>query len=141
MAGTMNKVQIIGNLGKDPDIRTMPDGNKVANLSVATSEHWKDKQTGERRDKVEWHRVSVYQGHLVKVCEDYLNKGDKVYIEGQSETRKWKDQSGQDRYTTEIVLRPYKGELFLLTGKSNSEDNQQAAQSSDDVVDDSDLPF
>ena len=117
MAGSLNKVQIIGNLGKDPEIRTMQNGGRVANLSVATSEQWKDKQSGERREKTEWHRVVVFNDGLVTVCENYLSKGSKVYLEGQIETRKFTDQSGQERYMTEVVLRPYKSELVMLDSR------------------------
>ncbi len=118
MAGSVNKVILIGNLGNDPEIRSFQSGDRVANLSVATSESWKDKATGERREKTEWHRVSVLNQGLVKVCENYLKKGSKVYIEGQLETRKWQDQNGQDKYSTEVVLRPFRGELTMLDGRS-----------------------
>jgi single-strand DNA-binding protein len=117
MAGSVNKVIIVGNLGADPEVRTFPSGGKVCNLSVATSETWRDKQTGERREKTEWHRVSIYNEALVRIAEQYLRKGSKVYLEGQLETRKWQDQSGQDRYTTEIALRPYRGEMTLLDAR------------------------
>jgi len=118
MAGSVNKVILVGNLGRDPEVRSFQNGGRVANLSLATSENWRDRQSGERREKTEWHRVAVFNENLVKVCENYLRKGSKVYIEGQLETRKWQDQSGQDRYTTEIVLRPYRGELTMLDGRS-----------------------
>jgi len=118
VAGSVNKVILIGNLGNDPDVRTMQSGDKVVNLSIATSENWKDKATGERREKTEWHRVVVFNKGLVPICENYLRKGSKVYIEGQLETRKWQDQSGQDKYTTEVVLRPYRGELTMLDSRS-----------------------
>ncbi len=117
MAGSVNKVILIGNLGADPDIRTMQSGDKVVNLSIATSESWKDKMTGERREKTEWHRVVVFNKGLVNVCENYLKKGSKVYIEGQIETRSW-EQNGEKKYTTEIVLRPYRGELTMLDSRS-----------------------
>ncbi|MFP4097546.1 MAG: single-stranded DNA-binding protein [Alphaproteobacteria bacterium] len=117
MAGSVNKVIIIGNLGADPDIRTMQSGDKVVNLSIATSENWKDKQTGERRERTEWHRVVVFNKGLVGICENYLRKGSKVYVEGQLETRKWQDQKGNDKYTTEVVLRPYRGEITMLDSK------------------------
>lgn len=117
MAGSVNKVILVGNLGNDPDIRTMQNGGKVANLSVATSENWKDKNTGERREKTEWHRVAIFNPGLVTVCENYLKKGSKVYIEGQLETRKWQDQSGQDKYTTEVVLKGYGGQLTMLDSR------------------------
>ncbi len=117
MAGSINKVILVGNLGNDPEIRTMSNGGRVANLSLATSESWKDKMTGERKEKTEWHRVVVFNEGLVKVIESYLKKGSKLYIEGQIETRKWTDQSGQDKYTTEIVLKPYRGELTMLDNR------------------------
>lgn len=120
MAGSVNKVILIGNLGADPDVRTMQSGDKVCNLSIATSESWKDKATGERREKTEWHRVVIFNKGLVTVCENYLKKGAKVYIEGQVETRKWQDQAtGQDKYTTEIVLRPFRGELTMLDSRNS----------------------
>ena len=119
MAGSVNKVILVGNLGADPDIRTMQSGDKVCNLSIATSESWKDKNTGERREKTEWHRVVIFNKGLVTVCENYLKKGAKVYLEGQVETRKWQDQAtGQDKYTTEIVLRPFRGELTMLDSRN-----------------------
>jgi single-strand DNA-binding protein len=121
VAGSLNKVQVIGNLGKDPEIRTMQNGGRVANLSVATSEQWKDRQSGERREKTEWHRVVVFNDGLVTVCENYLSKGSKVYLEGQIETRKFTDQSGQERYTTEVVLRPYKSELIMLDSRGGGQ--------------------
>jgi single-strand DNA-binding protein len=117
MAGSVNKVILIGNLGADPEVRTFPNGGKVCNLSLATSEQWRDKQTGERRERTEWHRVAIYSEPLVGVAERFLKKGSKVYVEGQLETRKWQDQSGQDRYTTEIALRPYRSELTMLDGR------------------------
>jgi len=118
MAGSVNKVILVGNLGADPEARAMNDGNIVVNLSIATSESWKDKSTGERKEKTEWHRVVIFNEHLAKVAQDYLKKGSKVYIEGQLQTRKWTDQSGQDKYTTEIVLQRYRGELTMLDGRS-----------------------
>ena len=117
MAGSVNKVIIIGNLGQDPEVRNFPSGGKVCNFSVATSENWKDRNTGERREKTEWHRISITSEPLVRVAEQYLRKGSKVYLEGQLETRKWQDQSGQDRYTTEVVLRPYRSELTMLDSR------------------------
>ena len=119
MAGSVNKVIIIGNLGQDPEVRNFPSGGKVCNFSVATSENWKDRNTGERRERTEWHRVSITSEPLVRVAEQYLRKGSKVYLEGQLETRKWQDQSGQDKYTTEVVLRPYRSELTMLDGRSD----------------------
>ena len=117
MAGSVNKVILVGNLGRDPEVRSTQDGAKVANLSVATSESWKDKNSGERRERTEWHRVAIFNERLVDVAEKYLKKGSKVYIEGQLQTRKWTDQSGQERYTTEIVLNRFRGELTMLDGR------------------------
>src|SRR5215469_11573696 len=114
MAGSVNKVILIGNLGKDPEVRSMQSGGKVCNLSVATSESWKDRNSGERKERTEWHRVVIFNENLIQVAERFLKKGSKVYLEGQIETRKWQDQSGQERYSTEVVLRPYRGELTLL---------------------------
>ncbi|MCB9988801.1 MAG: single-stranded DNA-binding protein [Rhodospirillales bacterium] len=117
MAGSVNKVILIGNLGNEPEVRTMQSGDKVVNLSIATSESWKDKATGERKEKTEWHRVVVFNQGLVNVCENYLHKGSKVYIEGQLETRSW-EQDGQKKYTTEVVLRPFRGELTMLDSRN-----------------------
>jgi single-strand DNA-binding protein len=114
MSGSLNKVQIIGRLGADPESRSFPNGGKVVNLRVATSERWTDKTSGERKEKTEWHSVSITNEGLAKVAEQYLRKGSMVYIEGQLETRKWQDQSGADRYSTEIAVRPFRGELTLL---------------------------
>jgi single-strand DNA-binding protein len=119
MAGSVNKAILIGNLGADPEVRTFQNGGKVCNLSVATSESWKDKQSGERKERTEWHRVAIFNENLVRIAEQYLKKGSKVYLEGQIETRKWQDQSGQDRYSTEVVLRPFRGELTLLDGRGD----------------------
>ena len=117
MAGSVNKVILVGNLGADPEIRSLNSGDRVANLRIATSETWRDRSSGERKEKTEWHRVVIFNDNLVKVAEQYLRKGSKVYLEGQIETRKWQDQSGQERYTTEIVLRPFRGELHMLDGR------------------------
>ncbi|HZB93034.1 MAG TPA: single-stranded DNA-binding protein [Stellaceae bacterium] len=117
MAGSVNKVILIGNLGRDPEIRSTQEGTRIANLSVATSENWRDKGTGERRERTEWHRVVVFNDRLVEVIEKYLKKGAKVYLEGALQTRKWTDNSGQERYTTEIVLQRYRGELTMLDGR------------------------
>jgi single-strand DNA-binding protein len=119
MSGSLNKATLIGNLGKDPEIRSFQNGGRVANLTVATSENWKDKTTGERKEKTEWHRVVILNDGLVGVVEKYLKKGMKVYIEGCIETRKWTDKTGQEKYTTEIVLRPYSGELTMLDPKKD----------------------
>jgi len=117
MAGSVNKVILIGNLGRDPEVRTFANGGKVCNLRIATSERWRDRSTGENRERTEWHSVAIFSEPLAKIAEQYLRKGSKVYIEGQLETRKWQDQSGQDRYSTEVVLRPYRGELTMLDGR------------------------
>ena len=117
MAGSVNKVILIGNLGRDPEVRTFQNGGKVVNLRIATSETWKDRNTGERREKTEWHSVAIFSEPLGRIAEQYLRKGSKVYLEGQLETRKWQDQSGNDRYSTEVVLRPYRGELTLLDSR------------------------
>ncbi|MFD1912931.1 single-stranded DNA-binding protein [Halodurantibacterium flavum] len=117
MAGSVNKVIIVGNLGRDPEVRSFPNGGKVCNLRIATSESWRDRNTGEKKERTEWHSVAIFSEPLAKIAEQYLRKGSKVYIEGQLETRKWQDQSGADRYTTEVVLRPYRGELTLLDGR------------------------
>ncbi|MFV0475223.1 MAG: single-stranded DNA-binding protein [Pikeienuella sp.] len=117
MAGSVNKVILIGNLGRDPEVRTFSNGGKVCNLRIATSETWRDKNSGERKERTEWHSVAIFSEPLTRVAEQYLRKGSKVYIEGQLETRKWQDQNGQDRYSTEVVLRPYRSELTMLDGR------------------------
>ncbi len=117
MAGSLNKVMLIGNLGADPEIRSFQNGGKVANLRIATSETWKDRNTGERQEKTEWHTVAIFSEGLVNVVENYLKKGSKVFIEGKLQTRKWQDQSGNDRYSTEVVLRGYDGTLTMLDGR------------------------
>jgi len=117
MAGSVNKVILVGNLGRDPEVRTFQNGGKVCNLRIATSERWRDKASGENRERTEWHSVAIFSEPLARIAEQYLKKGSKVYIEGQLETRKWQDQSGQERYSTEVVLRPFKGELTLLDGR------------------------
>ncbi|RZV39623.1 MAG: single-stranded DNA-binding protein [Acidimicrobiales bacterium] len=121
MAGSINKVILVGNLGADPEIRSLNSGDKVCNLSIATSESWKDKQSGERREKTEWHRVVIFNEHLVRVCENYLKKGSKVYLEGSLQTRKWQDRDGNDKYTTEIVLQRYRGELAMLDSRGGGQ--------------------
>ena len=118
MAGSVNKVILIGNLGADPEVRHTQDGNPIVNLRLATNETWKDRQTGERRERVEWHRVVIFNENLGRIAQQYLKKGSKVYLEGQLQTRKWTDQSGQERYTTEVVLQRYRGELTMLDGRS-----------------------
>lgn len=117
MAGSVNKVILVGNLGNDPDIRTMQSGDKVCNLSIATSESWKDKTSGEKKERTEWHRVVIFNQGILGIAERFLKKGSKVYIEGQLESRKYTDKDGQEKYTTEVVLRPYRGELTLLDGR------------------------
>ncbi|MEE9389410.1 MAG: single-stranded DNA-binding protein [Paracoccaceae bacterium] len=117
MAGSVNKVILIGNLGADPEVRTFQNGGKVCNLRIATSENWKDKSSGERREKTEWHTVAIFSEGLVRVAENYLKKGSKVYIEGKLQTRKWQDQSGNDRYSTEVVLQGFGGTLTMLDGR------------------------
>lgn len=117
MAGSVNKVILIGNLGQDPEIRSFQNGGKVANLRIATSETWKDRNSGERRERTEWHTIAIYSEPLVRVAEQYLKKGSKVYVEGQLETRKWQDQQGNDRYSTEVALRPFRSELTMLDGR------------------------
>lgn len=121
MAGSVNKVILVGNLGKDPEIRTMQSGDKVANFSIATSESWKDKASGERKEKTQWHNVVVWNQGLVTIVERYIKKGSKVYLEGQLETRKYTDSNGVDKYTTEVVLRPFRGELTMLDSRGGSE--------------------
>jgi single-strand DNA-binding protein len=127
MAGSVNKVILVGNLGRDPEIRTLNSGGRVVNLRVATSESWRDKASGERQERTEWHSVVIYNENLAKVAEQYLKKGSKVYIEGQLQTRKWQDQSGVEKYTTEVVLQRFRGELTLLDraggGESGMSDN------------------
>jgi len=119
MAGSVNKVILIGNLGRDPEVRTFNNGGKVCNLRIATSETWRDKASGERKERTEWHSVAIFSEPLTRIAEQYLRKGSKVYIEGQLETRKWQDQSGQDRYSTEVVLRPYGSTLTMLDGRND----------------------
>lgn len=117
MAGSVNKVILVGNLGQDPEIRSFQNGGKIANLRIATSETWKDRNSGERRERTEWHTVAIYSEPLVRVAEQFLKKGSKVYVEGQLETRKWQDQQGNDRYSTEVALRPFRSELHMLDGR------------------------
>jgi len=121
MAGSVNKVILVGNLGRDPEIRSTQDGMRIANLSVATSETWRDRNSGERKEKTEWHRVAIFNEKLVDVVEKYLKKGAKVYVEGALQTRKWTDKDGQDRYTTEVVLGRFNGQLTMLDGRSGGE--------------------
>ena len=147
MAGSVNKVILVGNLGRDPEIRSMPNGDRIANLSIATSETWRDKSSGERKEKTEWHRVVIFNDNIVKVVENYLKKGSTVYIEGALQTRKWTDQQGVEKYSTEIVVSRFKGELTLLGGKpegaGRADDTQShqstSRQDSYDLNDD--IPF
>jgi single-strand DNA-binding protein len=121
MAGSVNKAILVGNLGKDPEVRTTQDGQKIVNLTLATSETWNDRQTGERKERTEWHRVVIFNDRVGDVAERYLRKGSKVYVEGSLQTRKWTDQSGQERYTTEVVISRFKGELTMLDTRGGSE--------------------
>ena len=149
MAGSLNKVQLIGNLGQDPEIRFSQSGDKIGNLSIATSETWKDKSSGERKEKTEWHRVSIFNKHLADIAEKYLKKGSKVYLEGALQTRKWTDNAGVEKYTTEIVLGNFKGELTMLDslsgdggqrgGDNNQSPPQQQNKHTTDL--DDDIPF
>src|SRR5215212_2201089 len=130
MAGSVNKVILIGNLGADPEIRSLGSGDRVANLRVATSESWRDRSSGERKEKTEWHRVVVFNENIVKVCENYLRKGAKVYVEGAIQTRKWQDQSGQEKYSTEVVINKFKGELTMLDGRGGDAEQGESGYSS-----------
>lgn len=138
MAGSINKVILVGNVGRDPEIRAAQDGTKIANLSIATSESWKDKVTGERKDRTEWHRVVVFNPQISEFVEKYVTKGVKLYIEGQLQTRKWTDQSGAERYTTEIVITRFKGEISILDSRNDSSASYDAP-SPKDLNDD--IPF
>ncbi|HAH64671.1 MAG TPA: single-stranded DNA-binding protein [Rhizobiales bacterium] len=130
MAGSVNKVILIGNLGADPEIRHTQDGRPIANLRVATSDSWRDKSSGERRERTEWHRVVIFNENLAKIAEQYLKKGAKVYLEGQLQTRKWEDQSGQERYTTEVVLQGFNAQLTMLDGKQRDSSTGEGEQRS-----------
>ena len=150
MAGSVNKVILIGNLGRDPEVRTFQNGGKVCNFSIATSETWKDRNSGERQERTNWHNIAIFNENLAQIAEQYLQKGSKVYVEGQLETRKWQDQAGNDRYTTEVVLRNFRGELTLLDGRNennNSNFSETASiddESSDKVLTndiDDEIPF
>ena len=137
MAGSVNKVILIGNLGRDPEVRTFQNGGKVCNFSIATSETWKDRNSGERQERTNWHNIAIFNENLAQIAEQYLRKGSKVYVEGQLETRKWQDQAGNDRYTTEVVLRNFRGELTLLDGRSETNNsNFSETASIDDVSSD-----
>ena len=128
MAGSVNKVILVGNLGRDPEVRHTQDGHPIINLSLATSEQWRDRGTGERRERTEWHRVVIFNENLGKVAQDYLKKGSKIYLEGQLQTRKWQDQSGQDRYSTEVVLQRYRGELQMLDSRGGGDSVASGAE-------------
>jgi single-strand DNA-binding protein len=130
MAGSVNKVILVGNLGKDPEVRSTQDGREIANLTVATSESWKDKSTGERKEKTEWHRVVIFSEGLVNIAKNYLKKGAKVYLEGSLQTRKWTDQSGQEKYSTEVVLQGFNATLTMLDGRSSGGDSSSYGASS-----------
>ena len=130
MAGSVNKVILVGNLGKDPEVRAMQNGDRVANLRIATSENWRDQQSGERKERTEWHQVVIWNQNLVKVAEQYLRKGSKVYVEGQLQTRKYNDQSGQEKYTTEVVLTRFRGELTMLDGRRDGGDSPDVGEPS-----------
>jgi len=141
---SVNKVILVGNLVRDPEVRTFPSGGKVCNLTVATNETWKDRNTGERKERSEFHRVAIFSEPLANVAEQYLKKGGKVYIEGQLETRKWQDQSGQDRYSTEVALRPYRSELVMLDSRDSGNRDQLSSPASGpyaDTLGDPDIPF
>ena len=129
MAGSVNKVILVGNLGKDPEVRTFPNGGKVCNFPVATSETWRDRNSGEKQERTQWHNIAIFSEPLVNIAERFLKKGSKIFVEGQLETRKWQDNTGADRYSTEVVLRPYKGELTLLDNKSEMDNTQRESLS------------
>ncbi len=131
MAGSVNKVILVGNLGRDPEVRRLNSGSPVVNMRIATSENWRDKNTGERQERTEWHNVVIFNENLAKIAEQYLRKGSKVYVEGQLQTRKWQDQSGQDKYTTEVVLTRFRGELTLLDGRGDNAQIGDGGGSSD----------
>lgn len=157
MAGSVNRVIIIGNLGRDPEVRSFPNGGKVVNLRIATSETWKDKATGERKERTEWHSVAIFDEGIAKVAEQYLRKGSTVYLEGALETRKWQDQSGADRYSTEVVLRPFRSTLTMLGGRPDDAGPRDTSSGGSDqsgygaggrpgagsrgALDDSEIPF
>jgi single-strand DNA-binding protein len=127
MSGSLNKVTLIGNLGKDPEIRNFQNGGRAAHFSIATTDSWKDKDSGEKKERTEWHQVAIMTEGLIKIAEKYLKKGSKVYIEGKLETRKWTDKDNHERYTTEVVLRPYSGELIMLDGRKDDVDQPTLA--------------
>ena len=133
MANSLNKVTLIGNIGRDPEVRSFQNGSKVCNLSLATSERWKDKETNEPKEKTEWHRIVIFNDKLVEIIEKYIHKGSKVYVEGQLETRKWTDSSGIEKYSTEVVLRPYRGEIIFLDSKSEVDESSSNEIENDNV--------
>ena len=133
MANSLNKVTLVGNIGRDPEVRSFQNGSKVCNLSLATSERWKDKETNEPKEKTEWHRIVIFNDKLVEIIEKYVHKGSKVYVEGQLETRKWTDSSGTEKYSTEVVLRPYRGEIIFLDSKSEVDDSSSNVIEDDNV--------
>jgi single-strand DNA-binding protein len=142
MAGSLNKVTIIGNLGKDPEVRFMPDGSRVASFSLATSESWKDKNTGERKDKTEWHKIVIFNDRLAEIVEKYIRKGTKLYVEGQLQTRKWTDQTGTEKYTTEVVIGKFRGDFIILDTKKNGIDGDvRTDETPPDIPIDEDIPF
>ena len=140
MSGSVNKVILVGNLGRDPEIRHTTDGSPIVNLNVATSEAWTDKTTGERRERTEWHRVVIFNDRLGEVAQKFLRKGSKVYLEGALQTRKWQDQQGQDRYSTEVVLQRYRGELVLLDAREERREPEAPAEAGGGGLDD-EIPF
>ena len=133
MANSLNKVTLIGNIGRDPEVRSFQNGSKVCNLSLDTSERWIDKETNEPKEKTEWHRIVIFNDKLVEIIEKYIHKGSKVYVEGQLETRKWTDSSGTEKYSTEVVLRPYRGEIIFLDSKSEVDDSSSNVIEEDNV--------
>ena len=141
MAGSVNKVILVGNLGRDPEVRTGQGGTQVANLSIATSETWKDKSTGERKEKTEWHRVVVFNENLIRVVESYCQKGTKLYVEGQLQTRKWQDQSGNDKFSTEVVLSRFRGALQILSGYKDESTERVPGSTKTTVELDDEIPF
>lgn len=142
MAGSVNRVYLIGNVGKDPEIRSTQDGQKIAQLSLATSESWKDKSSGERKEKSEWHRIVIFNERLCEVAEKYLKKGSKVYVEGQLQTRKWTDKDGVEKYSTEVVLSKFKGDIVMLDGKSGDKPESYVASAGKSAAEmDDEIPF
>ncbi|MBC6438768.1 MAG: single-stranded DNA-binding protein [Rhodobacteraceae bacterium] len=140
MASSINKVILVGNLGRDPEVRTFQNGGKVCNLRIATSDSWKDRNTGEQRERTEWHQVAIFAEGLARVAEQYLRKGSKVYVEGQLETRKWQDQSGNDRYSTEVVLRPYTGQMVMLDSRGTGGGEYTQSRRGERGADDQGMP-